>query len=469
MLFATLLLALLWIIFFIGLYVFYGWSVEHEADDLLENAGISCPKRYDEFTMAFYKNRLAELARINKPASIVVFSGEEGDYKAHIFVDDQGTRSLDNNDLFDTVAGKLDFNGAIFTDGAVKIETGYGTYLCRGEVRYLEAEGERQKFYILVMKPYDVFNPQTMYLIYILIGVTALVLIIAYVFSFFASRFLTRRLKDFSHKAKRVAGGDFGVKFSGEGYDEYENLAAALNAATDNLSKSEKLQRDIVANVSHDIRTPLTMIRAYAEMIRDLPLDDKKREKTTEVIITETERLAGLVDDVLNYSRLQAGVTEFSFEPVNLANVAAEVLDRFDIARARDGIKLEREIDADTVALCDEQKIEQVLYNLIGNAINYCGEDKTVVLRVKNNDEYVRVEVTDHGKGIAEDEIGSVWERYYRSEHGSRKVVGSGLGLSICKSVLTAHNARFGVLSELGKGSTFWFELDTAKARRSDK
>ena len=131
--------------------------------------------------------------------------------------------------------------------------------------------------------------------------------------------------------------------------------------------------------------------------------------------------------------------------------------------RERDGIKLEHEIADGVIVSCDKQKIEQVLYNLLTNAINYCGDDKTVILRLKAVDGKARVEVSDHGRGIAADELDAVWNRYYRAARSKRTAVGSGLGLSICKSVLTMHNAEFGVLSEVGEGSTFWFELDTIK------
>ena len=200
-------------------------------------------------------------------------------------------------------------------------------------------------------------------------------------------------------------------------------------------------------------------------MLRDMPVDEEKRKRTTEVIISETERLTALTDDVLNYSKLQSGVTEFKFEPCDMSQTARSVLLQFDIYRDRDGIKLSDEIDKKAVVNCDKKRIEQVLYNLIINAINYCGDDKNIILRVKNTNDKVRVEVEDHGKGISPEDRDAVWDRYYRTAHASRTAVGSGLGLSICKNILTAHNALFGVESEEGKGSTFWFELDSARCK----
>ncbi|MDE6618722.1 MAG: HAMP domain-containing histidine kinase [Clostridiales bacterium] len=457
-LFSLILLVLFFAVFLVFLNTFYGRMMEDDVKRIERSASAGFPKKVDDNSMIMmYKYRLLEIARSNKPIAIAVFEVDDGGKNdICIMVDDMGNGISDDSDLFNAVMDELNFK-EVFSSGKIcKTGTPFGTYLCKGSAHTTEDGGTA---YLLVMKPYDVWNQQTVKIIYVLIICTVIVLVLACAFAFFASRHQTKHLIDFSQKAKRLADGDYDVVFSGAGYNEYENLACALNAATQNIQKAEQLQRDIVANVSHDIRTPLTMIRAYAEMLRDMPMDDKKREKTAGVIIAEADRLTALVSDVLNYSKLQSGVSEYKFESTDLATVAVAVLDRFDLVRERDGIKLLHDIDSDAVATCDKSKIEQVLYNLIGNAVNYCGDDKTIILRVKKQDGGVRVEVTDHGSGIEQSELDSVWDRYYRSPHATRTVVGSGLGLSICKSILIAHGAEFGIISEIGKGSTFWFEL----------
>ncbi|MDE6201768.1 MAG: HAMP domain-containing histidine kinase [Clostridiales bacterium] len=457
-LFSLILLILFFAVFLSGLNTFYGRMMEEEVKRIERSASAGFPKKVDDNSfIMLYKNRLLDVARGNKPIAIAVFEVDEnGKNDICIMVDDMGNGISDDSDLFDAVMDKLDFKSVFSSGKQCKVDTPFGTYLCKGSPHATEDGGTA---YLLVMKPYDVWNQQTVKIIYVLALCTIIVLVLAFVFAFFASRHQTKHLTDFSQKAKRLAEGDYNVVFSGAGFNEYENLACALNAATQNIQKAEQLQRDIVANVSHDIRTPLTMIRAYAEMLRDMPMDEKKREKTAGVIIAEADRLTALVGDVLNYSKLQSGVTEYKFDSTDLSEIAAAVLERFDVVRERDGIKLLHDIDSDAVATCDKPKIEQVLYNLIGNAVNYCGDDKTIILRVKKQDGGVRVEVTDHGSGIEQSELDSVWDRYYRSAHSTRTAVGSGLGLSICKSILTAHNAEFGIISKIGKGSTFWFEL----------
>ncbi|MCH5156167.1 MAG: HAMP domain-containing histidine kinase [Clostridiales bacterium] len=455
-LFALIVLILFYLVSFAGLYIVYGSLMENDAKRIERSASAGFPKRVDDNSLVLiYKRRLVEIARSNKPVAIAVFETDSSGHDVCLLVDDMGNGISDNSDLFDYVMDELDFTD-VFERGKVrKASTPFGTYLCKGSKQVTE----NGTVYLLIMKPYDIWSNQVIKIVYVLIVCTIIVLALACVFAFFASRHETKHLKDFSQKAKRLAEGDYNVEFSGYGYNEYENLACALNAATQNIQKAENLQRDIVANVSHDIRTPLTMIRAYAEMLRDMPLNESKREKTANVIITEADRLNSLVSDVLDYSRMQAGVTEYKFEPCDLSETALSVIDRFEPVCERDGIKLVREIDDNATVTCDRAKIEQVFYNLLGNAVNYCGDDQTVILRVKNQDTCVRVEVTDHGSGIEQENLDLVWDRYYRSPHATRRVVGTGLGLSICKSVLTAHDATFGVVSEIGKGSTFWFEL----------
>ena len=234
-----------------------------------------------------------------------------------------------------------------------------------------------------------------------------------------------------------------------------------MNYATEETEKAEKFRRDFLTNVSHDIRTPLTIIKANAEMIRDISGEKKeKRDRNTQTIINESDRLTLLVEDILDLSKLQSGVVEMKNEPVDVGAVTREVVGQFDVLKETGGYVFETEIESGLIALCDRKRLAQVMYNLIGNAINYVGEDKKVIVKVTGADGFVRAEISDHGKGIPSDEIDKVWERYYRSNRQNRNVVGSGIGLSIVKNLLISFNARYGIISGVGTGTTFWFELD---------
>lgn len=274
------------------------------------------------------------------------------------------------------------------------------------------------------------------------------------------SGWLTRPLAEMTKKARQLASGDFDVDFHGTDYGlEMVELADTLNHARDELSKTDRMQKELIANVSHDFKTPLTMIKAYASMIQEISGDNpEKRNRHAQVIVDEADRLASLVTDVLDLSKLSSGIDTLKWTRIDMSAYLTEILGRFDYLKETQGYKLAAEIEEELYTRADELKIGQALYNLIGNAVNYTGEDKTVFVRLKKcSDTEFYFAVTDTGNGIKKEELAEIWERYYRSsETHKRPVKGTGLGLSIVKKVLEKHGFKFGVTSEEGKGSTFY-------------
>lgn len=262
-----------------------------------------------------------------------------------------------------------------------------------------------------------------------------------------------------NQSAKQLAQGNYDVHFEGEGYRETRELADTLNYASKELSKNDHLQKELIANISHDLRTPLTMIKGYGEVMRDIP--GENTPENMQLIIDETERLSELVSALLDISRLQADAGEPKKELYDLTAMVQNTVERYAKLRECDGYTVVFECDAPQVYVnADKTMMLQVLYNLINNGINYAGEDKTVTVRQVCTDGKVRISVIDHGVGIAEDQIPLIWDRYYKVDRvHKRAVVGTGLGLSIVKTVLERHGALYGVDSHPGKGSTFWFEL----------
>lgn len=205
------------------------------------------------------------------------------------------------------------------------------------------------------------------------------------------------------------------------------------------------------------------MIKAYAEMIRDLTGENKqKRDSQLDVIISEADRLTALVTDLIQISRDENESRSLTPEVFNLSEMISDITIRF--AQTNPDYTIQVQAEADRLVYADKESIGQVLYNLISNAINYTGPDKTVRITLKEiPHKRIRVEITDSGLGISKEELPLIWERYYRSRNThQRAVAGSGLGLSIVKSALSQQNLPFGVESELQKGSCFWFEITCA-------
>lgn len=263
--------------------------------------------------------------------------------------------------------------------------------------------------------------------------------------------------------AKELPRGKFNVEISNHDYEEIKQLSETLTSASKEIAKTDDLRRELMANISHDLRTPLTMIKAYAEMIRDISGDNpEKRERHLKVIIDETDRLSSLVTDILDLSKLQAGVTDINLETFNFSDRLSGVISRFDIMK-ENGIIIELHADENIIITADITKLEQVVYNLINNAVTYVGNDNIVIVRLFRKDGgLVRFEVEDHGGGISSENLPYIWDRYYKvSERNSthkRAKMGSGIGLAIVKSVLEQHKFAYGAQSKEGVGSTFWFE-----------
>lgn len=291
--------------------------------------------------------------------------------------------------------------------------------------------------------------------VWIAMILVALALLMAIVFS----RSIVSPIVRMNQSAKLLAKGNYDVQFEGEGYRETRELAETLNYAAHELSQNDRLQKELIANVSHDLRTPLTMIKGYGEIMRDIPGENTSENMQT--IIDETERLSELVNALLDISRLQADATELQKEPFDLTEQVQRSVERYDKLRSQDGYTVQFEHDGHVCVNADKTMILQVLYNLINNGINYAGEDKVVIVRQVCRADKVRVSVIDHGAGIAEDQIPLIWDRYYKVDRVHRRaVVGTGLGLSIVKTVLERHGAAYGVESQIGQGATFWFELE---------
>jgi signal transduction histidine kinase len=205
------------------------------------------------------------------------------------------------------------------------------------------------------------------------------------------------------------------------------------------------------------------MVKAYAEMIRDISGENReKRDTHLKVIIDEADRLNMLVNDMLDLSKIESGNMELKMDEFDISKTVRTILQRLNVLSERSGYIFTLNCEDTIMVTADKLRIEQVIYNLISNAVNYTGDDKHVNINLYANDGCARFEVTDTGKGIPREELENIWERYYKAkETHKRAVIGTGLGLSIVKNILRLHNADFGVISSVGKGSTFWFELKT--------
>lgn len=297
------------------------------------------------------------------------------------------------------------------------------------------------------------------------IYVTIIVLVLSFVVSYFISRMLSKPIVKITKASQELANGKYIDFKENTGIKEIDELSDTLDKTSKELARTDELRRDLMANVSHDLKTPLTMIKAYSEMVRDLTYNDKeKREKNLNTIIEEADRLNNLVNDILSLSVIESKMLILDKKTFDLTETVKNILNRYEIYTENDNYKFIFNYNEKVLIEADQAKLEQVFYNLINNAINYIGNDKEVVIDftiVKNN---ILVEISDHGEGIDKNELDYIWDKYYRSKKNhKRSTLGTGLGLSIVKQILELHNYKYGVKSIKGKGTTFYFYIPLLK------
>lgn len=325
-------------------------------------------------------------------------------------------------------------------------------------------EGENgEDLYLYINGLLDPMDSTTSVLKNQLVIVTAISLILAVGLSFIIASKISRPITQVTDAASILATGDYNIVFEKGNYTEIDNLVATLNYTTSELSKTEELRKDLIANVSHDLRTPLTLIKSYAEMIRDISGNNsEKRQSHISVIIDESDRLTELVNDILDLSKIESSLSQIDYTEFNIVKITKNILKRFSILAERDGYIFQLNCDDEIKVLGDVKKIEQVIYNLLSNAVNFTGSNRLVYINITSLENCVQYEVKDTGKGIPKEELNHIWERYYMvGKSHKRAVIGAGLGLSIVKNILTAHNSNFGVDSSTNQGTTFWFQLKT--------
>lgn len=295
-----------------------------------------------------------------------------------------------------------------------------------------------------------------------LIFISIIIYLSSFILAYFISKRISTPILKINKLAKNMSKGDFDTPIVvNENIEELNELSDTLNQTRLELSKINETRKDLLLNVSHDLKTPLTMIQAYAEMARDLNKDnEEKRTENLNVIIDESIRLNELVNNILELSKSEANLDSLKLEKFNLTKEIRIIIDRFNYLKEKEGYNLIFDEVKDYVVKADKSKIDQVIYNLLINAVNYTGEDKKVIISIEEHKKYLRVKITDTGKGIKKEEISKIWDKYYSNEKNhKRNKIGTGLGLSIVKNILIKHNFNYGVDSSK-KGTTFYFDIN---------
>ncbi|MDF2892205.1 MAG: signal transduction histidine kinase [Clostridia bacterium] len=299
----------------------------------------------------------------------------------------------------------------------------------------------------------DTLKEQFVIISLILISVSA---ILAYVFS----RYFTKPILEINKAAKTMAEGNLSIRVPVSTKDELGMLSSTINHLSSQLQKIEQLRKDLIANVSHEFKTPLSLIKGYAETMRDVEnISEEKRYKQLNIIIEESDKLNHMINEILDLSQIQSDYYNLNRTDFSISDTIRAVVNRLAYHTENKNLRIEVDCMDALLIYADEKRIEQVIYNLLNNAINHSEQQSSIFIRAIDHGSVIVVEIEDHGEGISQEEIPYIWDRFYKAKEASAKHKGSGLGLAIVKSILEAHKANFGVESEIGKGSKFWFEI----------
>ena len=319
-------------------------------------------------------------------------------------------------------------------------------------------ENNHNEYYALIRSQLAPVEATSDILKRLLLIILFLMFIMSVAISFVVAESVSRPIINLSSAVKQVAKGDYTVKILETREDEVGVLQKDFNYMTNELSKVDGIRKDLISNVSHELRTPLTLIKGYAETIKDITGNNaEKRDAQLEIIIDETDRLSDLISNMLDLSKLQAGKVEFYPQNFNLSSNIEKLSKRYEIFNDQ-GYELSYNICPDVYVDGDVGRIEQVLCNLIDNAINHSVETKRVEVELMENKIF---KVNNKGDVINQEDLPLIWDRYYKiDKSGNRRVAGTGIGLSIVKEILVAHKFKFGVTSSHEDGTTFWVDFN---------
>jgi len=283
-------------------------------------------------------------------------------------------------------------------------------------------------------------------------------------FTYFLSKRIVTPVQELKRVSSEIAKGHFDQKVEIKSRDELGQLGETINYMAQELAGLDRMRKDFVANVSHDLRSPLTTIHGFVKAFLDEKIPPERKHHYLMAIHEQTERMIKLVNDLLDMARIEAGQLEIRPVIFNLSETVRRAVARMEpeFAKKRIHVKLTSKETQDIHAFADPDRIDQVIVNLIQNAVQFSPTDSQIEVILEKDKQQASVSIQDHGTGIKQEDMELIWERFYKADRARTQMAGTGLGLSIVKHILDLHQSPIHVKSEWGKGSIFSFTLPTS-------
>ncbi|WP_216827574.1 sensor histidine kinase [Alkalihalobacterium elongatum] len=429
------------------LYSNYEELFYHQRDQIVSHLQLAYKKDWDQEVV---KSSLQ--MSLNQPHTTVTIYDEVG--KVH-FQSDYAPPELAEIDS-DIVQTSLE--GELITE-PMRIND-YLIYLMAAP---LEVELENQHIYSMVMVFHE-YNHQSRQMIFLILLTMFITIALTGVAIWFISRKITAPLRHMNEIALQYAKGDFSRNVQVKTEDEVGQLGETFNFMAKELDRLEQMRRDFVANVSHDLRSPLTSIKGFLVALIDGTIPKERKNHYYSIMKKETERLIKLVNDLLSLTQLEAGKIIIQPTNYNLSEQIRLVIANMEPELLKEKINVEiKGVDEDIFVYADLDRMEQVFVNLIQNAIQYSPQNSEIQVSLSLQDDNVKISILDNGEGIPEEDLKHIWDRFYKTDKARSKKVGTGIGLSIVKSIIDLHQTSIFVRSKVGKGTEFKFTLPVKK------
>ncbi|HBN28398.1 MAG TPA: two-component sensor histidine kinase, partial [Clostridiaceae bacterium] len=295
-------------------------------------------------------------------------------------------------------------------------------------------------------------NKEIKFISYIYISIGLLVILISGVLSYFLANTIVKPLEEVTKAAEKMASGQLSSRSTKKYDDEIGKLSDTLNSMAEELSHKDELKNEFISSVSHELRTPLTSIKGWAITLNTTDLDDKELLRDgLDIIEKESDRLTGMVEELLDFSRFVSNKITLRVKNINIVDVIEKVKKQLEPRAKREKINFVLEKDDDSIEImADENRIKQVLINVIDNAFKFTPENGEVKITVKNKQEYVNIAVKDTGSGISKEDLPRVKEKFFKGKSSKSQ---NGLGLSISDEIVKLHNGTMDIYSEIDKGT----------------
>ncbi|MDK2950888.1 MAG: hypothetical protein PWQ77_553 [Kosmotogales bacterium] len=427
--------------------------------------------------------QISELTSVSKESAAIL--SEKGDsYFSSLFFNDRFNRNFEQG--LDTSKSPIEFPGNIISDKippnlydqffnlVFEIANKNEEFLIRGDnlqsyklsfnlkiIVYGKPfifNGEN--YSVIITSPLDPINEVSGLITKQLIFIAGIALIAGSLLALLLSKSFTKKIVTIKNVSSEIARGNFNEKVVFKSKDEFQELANSINEMSYQLSKLEVFRREFISNTSHDLKTPLSSISVYAELIRDIKLENEEKLKEySNVIMDEVKRLNSRISEISELSELEAGYYKLKLEKIELKEFVLNTFKEINILSEKKRIIFENKIPENIYIFADKKQLYKALINIFSNSIKYTDKNGVIKIYVNKNEEKVRVYIQDNGCGICEEDLKCVWDRFYKVNRARNEDdYSSGLGMSIIKNIFIIHGFKYGIESKENEGTTIWFE-----------